>query len=131
MKASTFQFSNPVIDRLELKKNDTFCQENHKIKMNNSFSVDIRNLSYDDMNATVCLKTEIGGLTSDQPFYLQIEVSAKFNSSQKISEEEFDKLLHVNAPALLLSYSRPMVSLITSQSGLSSLNLPFINFTVD
>ena len=41
---------------------------------------------------------------------------------------DFDKLSKVNAPALLLSYARPIISSVTNQAGMKPLNLPFVNF---
>lgn len=131
MKVSTFQFSNPKIIQLKYCENDNFNVKEKKIQISNSFSVKIKNVSYEDMKAVVSLKTEVGEESTNQPFYLSIEVSAMFHSTAKMTSEEFDKCLNINAPALLLSYSRPMVSLITSQAGLAALNLPFVNFTVD
>ncbi|MCD7996351.1 MAG: protein-export chaperone SecB [Clostridiales bacterium] len=131
MRTSTFQFTNPKIVQLKYSINDDFDSKEEKVQLNNNFSVSIKDTSYEDMHATVSLKTEIGEESTNQPFYLLIEISAKFYSTEKLSSEEFDKYLNINAPALLLSYSRPMVSLITTQAGLSTLNLPFVNFTVD
>lgn len=131
MKTSTFQFTDPKIVQLKYNKNDDFDLKEKKVKLKNNFSVNTKDVSYEDMNAIVTLITEVGEESSDQPFYLSIEVSAKFHSNEKISDDEFDKYLNINAPALLLSYSRPIISLITAQAGFPAIHLPFVNFTED
>ena len=76
--------------------------------------------------AAVRLKLKIGDKTEKYPFCIIIIMSGDFICSK---EEFFDKMIQTNAPALLLSYARPIVSLVTAQAGFSSFNLPFMNFT--
>lgn len=56
-------------------------------------------------------------------------VGAHFKLEKEIEATDFDNLLQINAPAMLLSYARPIVSLITVQAGMKPLNFPFLNFT--
>ena len=60
---------------------------------------------------------------------INLIVSAHFKLEEKIEGTDFDSLLQINAPTFLLSYARPIVSLITVQAGMKPLNLPFLNFT--
>lgn len=53
---------------------------------------------------------------------------AKFKTEQKTSPEFFAKLLNANAPALLMSYARPIIAVVTARAGFPSFNIPFINF---
>ena len=80
-----------------------------------------------DNEALVSLNIVIGEKSKSFPFYLSITMSAQF-VCDKNKSEIFHELLETNAPALLLSYARPIVSVITSQSGFPTLNLPFMNF---
>ena len=48
---------------------------------------------------------------------------------EKVDAEHSEKLLKQNAPALLLSYLRPTISLITSASPYAAYDIPFMNFT--
>ncbi len=43
--------------------------------------------------------------------------------------EKVDKLLNQNAPSLLLSYVRPVISQLTGASPFEAFNIPFMNFT--
>ena len=45
------------------------------------------------------------------------------------AEEQQEKLLTQNAPALLLSYMRPLVASATAASPYPAYHLPFIDFT--
>lgn len=55
-------------------------------------------------------------------------IGAVFKLDVKIPGIDFDNLLQINAPTLLLSYARPIISSITAQAGMKPLNLPFFNF---
>ena len=47
---------------------------------------------------------------------------------EDLDEKTVDSMLNLNAPALLLSYMRPIVANITNSSKFPTYNLPFINF---
>jgi len=81
-------------------------------------------------SSMVLLKLEIGSRDSSSPFYIQAEEVAIFNwDADAIDESQRDKLLKQNAPALLLSYLRPTIAMITSASPYASYNVPFMNFS--
>lgn len=56
-------------------------------------------------------------------------MGANFMWEEAIGEERAKQLLNINAPAVLLSYIRPMVSSMTNSSKYPALNIPFIDFT--
>ena len=61
------------------------------------------------------------------PFKLKIKVASDFKW-EYIEEERVNAMLKNNAPALLLSYMRPIVASITNSSNFPAYNLPFMNF---
>ncbi|CEQ18981.1 protein-export chaperone SecB [Paraclostridium sordellii] len=124
MKESKFQFTNPKLDKLTFSNNENYKEEKDK-KLHSSIKVNKQII--DDKNAIVKLIIEIGD-KEDFIFYINMEMSAKFNWKD-INENEVNSFLEVNAPALLLSYARPIIANVTMQSGLSPINLPFMNFT--
>ena len=64
------------------------------------------------------------------PFFIEAEEAALFRwNPEKVDAEHSEKLLKQNAPALLLSYLRPTISLITSASPYAAYDIPFMNFT--
>lgn len=124
MKESFFQFRDPQLVNLEFAINEEF---NEEIFTGFSIESEIHNgIIEKDKEALVTLRLKIGDKSDKYPFCILVTMSGDFMCDK---EEFFEKLLQTNAPALLLSYARPIISLITAQAGFPSFNLPFMNFT--
>ncbi len=124
MKESFFQFRDPQLINLEFVINEEFDEE---LFAGFSIESELQNgIIENKKEAAVRLKLKIGDKTEKYPFCIIIIMSGDFTCSK---EEFFDKMIQTNAPALLLSYARPIVSLVTAQAGFPSFNLPFMNFT--
>ncbi len=127
MDNSSFKFTNPKLEKLnfEIHKNNNFdiSSDYLDVLINNNVNKKSEN------QATVELEISIGENVSSSPFSINLVVSAHFKLEKDIEGTNFDTLLQINAPSLLLSYARPIVSLITTQAGMKPLNLPFLNFT--
>lgn len=126
MNRSKFQFSNPELEKIEFLVNSNFDEEKcDGIEMKSNTDVQI----FDSNEARVQLTLSIGNETETQPFKICVIMGADFMWEEAIEEETAKKLLNVNAPAVLLSYIRPIVSSMTNSSKYSALNIPFIDFT--
>ena len=68
-------------------------------------------------------------MEGDSPFELNITIQGKFSWDDEFDDKTVEELLNVNAPALLLSYLRPIVSNITLNGMGNSYDIPFIDFT--
>lgn len=79
--------------------------------------------------AVVKLTLNIGNSTDSQSFDICVRMGADFSWEESVEMEKAEQLLNINAPAVLLSYIRPIVSSITNSSKYPSLNIPFIDFT--
>lgn len=126
---SAFQFTNPSLIKLEFGINEGFCNSDSKevnIKINMAVSVE---RSGDSNQARVSLKIELGERGTANPYYIIAIESANFKWNENIDEEKVDRLLNQNAPSLLLSYVRPIISQITGVSPFDTFNIPFMNFT--
>lgn len=124
MERSLFQFKNPTLDKLIYEENENFSKEEyHGLKMDSSTKIK----KIDEENAIVFLELIIGD-KERAPFYIDIMMKAKFTWADKM-EQDVDKLLRCNAPSVLLSYIRPIVANVTSNSAYPTLNVPFINFS--
>lgn len=136
---SVFQFSNPVLSKLNYSINEGFdgsIPREIEIKMEFSSQVmrDDKN-----RNAIVSLTCKIGEPDENAPFYIEAEEQAHYrwgcDSEGKLVDgalppnEVIDSLLKKNAPTLLLSYLRPMVSTITAASPFGTYNIPFMDFS--
>ena len=84
----------------------------------------------EENSAVVVLNLLIGKKDDSSPFFIEAEEAALFRwNPEKVDAEHSEKLLKQNAPALLLSYLRPTISLITSASPYAAYDIPFMNFT--
>lgn len=121
---SHFQFKAPILESIEFVVNSSFNVENFE-----GFDSVDSNLEVQKENdyAKVVMFLEIGKKNEFYPFYIKIIMSAEFQWSES-TEEQIEGYLNMNAPALLLSYMRPIVANITNSSKYEALNLPFINF---
>ena len=126
MKKSGFQFTDPHIVKLEFEVNEGFAEDKFQgfeIKSEVSQAVIKEN-----EEAFVKLCIFIGERNETSPFYCNVDMMAKFKAEETCAPDFFQKLLKANAPALLLSYARPIVSIVVAQAGFPEFNIPFINF---
>lgn len=124
MKNSEFQFSDPIIDNIIFSKNTNFKKEKFN-GFETQFKTSINKME-EENRAIVNLNIVIGENNENYPFTLELTISANFKWED--TQESLDKLLKTNAPAMLLSYARPIVNIITNQAGYKPFNIPFINF---
>lgn len=127
MKESNFQFTNPSLTYIRFLENETFIREQGKnIELETNIRVDMKRI--DDSKATVSILIKIGEEEERMPFVLETKFSANFRWDNKVSTDQVELFLNQNAPALLLSYARPVISMITNESRYPAYHLPFINF---
>lgn len=123
MKESKFQFSDPKLDNFEFYVNKDFNKEQYDgIKISNHVQAD----ALGECDAIVKLDLFIGEKNNSVPFYIHISNHANFHCDDV---QLFNKLIKTNAPALLLSYLRPIVSFLVVQSGYNNFNIPFMDFS--
>lgn len=126
MKTSDFQFSNPSLTKLNFQIYDDFEKETGKnIEFTIKSDIKIDKSEIENI-ASVELTLEIGEVGENIPFVINISQYANFKWGADM--EDVDELLSQNAPALLLSYMRPIISLITAASKYPAYNLPYMNF---
>ncbi len=130
-KESKFKFERPYLLALDFKVNmdlspDVDMETNVKFNLEQS-------VSKNDREANVVFHIDINQMYSEfkenQCFKMFLTLGCIFKWDSDLKEEIIENLLDINAPALLLSYARPIIANITQQSGLPPYNIPFINFT--
>lgn len=127
MTTSKFQFVNPFLKELNYQEHN-FDANAISFDLENQFEVKIdKNL--EERRALVQLKLEMNTANKNAPYELSIAMASVFEWEDEIGSEDVDSYLEINAPALLLSYMRPIVSSITASSRFPAVNLPFFNFT--
>lgn len=126
MNNSKFQFMDPELESMNFSVNPNFMEEKYSgIGMESD--IDAQFLG--NNKAKVSLTVSIGGKEVSQPFDIYVKMSAYFKWTDEISLDKAKKLLNINAPAVLLSYIRPIVASATNSSRYQVLNIPFIDFT--
>ena len=128
MTESVFQFTNPALSKMEFLINEGFDNNITEVQMKMNISVNVSK-SEDGNKALVSLICEIGEKSNEVPLWICAEENADFKWNDEISEDLEEKLLHQNAPSLLLSYLRPIVSQLTAATRYGAYNIPFVNFT--
>ncbi|MCM1399927.1 MAG: protein-export chaperone SecB [Clostridium sp.] len=124
MKKSKFQFQNPRISSFSINENENFDKDKF-----NGFSISTNlniQILEDNDTAKVTLTIEIGDKTEQYPFFMHVKTYSLFRN---YGADNFNDLLKINAPALLLSNVRPIIALMTSQLGFKPFYIPFMNFT--
>lgn len=131
MKKSNFQFSNPHLVELHYHENSDFKVDPPNSILDVPISIESNEKRSDTSPvADVSLHIQVGSESNDLPFYVSMVMAANFKwDANCYSSEQLDSLLQQNAPALLLTYARPIIANITNSSGFPAYNLPYINFT--
>lgn len=127
---SVFQFSNPMLLKLDFSVNQDFeNNDEEKIRLSVRLETQVAQENKDDNEAFVVLCVTVGEKEKKFPFYVYAEEAASFKWEKgAYSGETLNKLLKQNAPALLLSYLRPIIANITNSSPYTAYDIPFMNF---
>ncbi len=84
------------------------------------------------LEAIIVLKIDIFDKEefADAPFKMNVEIEGCFTWDKELSEKDelLNRLLKQNAPAILYSYIRPLITLITVEASMPPLVLPLMNF---
>lgn len=128
MTVSNFQFSNPRLIKLNFDFFTDFIPKSEQITIKSSYRVEERRSADSNKAGVTLIFTLNPEKQHDVPFTLSASIFSVFNWHD-LDESQIDSLLKVNAPALLLSYLRPIVANITANSGMTPYTIPFINFT--
>lgn len=124
---SMFQFNDPMLLKLDFIINENFkCDREEDINLNLKIETQVNK---EEEEAFVVLCVTIGEKTEDYPFYMYAEQAASFRWKKGAYDEVgIDNLLTQNAPALLISYLRPIIVNITGSSPYGAYHIPFLNF---
>lgn len=128
MRTSRFQFSNPILSGFQFVINDTYNADADELSV--KLGININKKRIGETEAIVELTVKIGEKDNTAPFYIEATEGANFKWEKEAfdSDDKVERFLDVNAPALLLSYLRPIVANITIASKYPAYNIPFINF---
>lgn len=120
------RFGSPEL--LELNFTNNLEYDQNKYRGFNEPVLNIKKEEGDNNTASVSLEIFIGEKSAKYPFYIHVSMSAEFLWDDSVDNNMKDNLLNTNAPAILYSYIRPIISGVTVASGYPSFDLPFMNF---
>lgn len=126
---SEFQFSNPILLKLDYKMNSSFKSEETGVDFSFPVMLNIARSNQEAHRSDVMLELILGKDGDSSPFHLTIAMQATFQWGEKLSDDVVEQLLTQNAPSLLLSYIRPHVVQITSASPFPVVHIPFADFS--
>lgn len=127
MKQSAFRFSKPIMEKIDYSVTENCDISKLKGKtIPLSFNTDVYR-SEESRDAKVIFSI-IAEAIDDFPFAFCIKMSSKVKWDEDVPDAMLDSVLNKNVPAMLLSYARPIISMITSHSDYKPLDIPFIDF---
>lgn len=129
MKESFFKVISTSTEEVTFKKNSSFILKNESINLELDSNVEV--VCLEGNKAKVSLEFYVFNEKNLEavPFFIKIKESGLFEWGEETDFETVNSLLHTNAPALLLSYIRSIVSQLVAFSGYPSLIIPFIDFS--
>jgi preprotein translocase subunit SecB len=133
LRESNFQLSGrPQITKITYETNkDYVFDEQIILEIMNDVKID-KNIDDTINDATVYLDIRIfpSKDISEVPFKMNISIEGYFNWDDELAKNQtqLDTMLKQNAPAVLYSYLRPIITLITVEANMPPLVLPLMNF---
>ena len=127
MKESFFKLRSQFTEEIIFKKNSDF--KDRKIKLKFSHRLEIKNIDEGSSNVKLIFNIFTEEELAESPFFISITQSGKFEYPSNLDKNNLENLLNINAPAVLLSYIRGIISQITAFSGYQALIIPLMNFT--
>lgn len=134
MKEAIFQLiGKPKINKFlyETNKNFEFSEAELPIEVNNDIQV-MRGSDDHKQEAVVILNIGIFTMKDFEsvPFKINAEIEGYFKWDEELENNNpiLESMLKENAPAILYSYVRPIITLITVEANMPPLIIPLLNF---
>ena len=133
MKYSDFQFMQPLLTKATFEMLPVDGVVNQEVSV--SLRKNVLNLTGQN-RAVVSVTVSLNQRPSDKgrknvPFIAEVEMQSVFTWNKQLREDEIKRFLNQNVTALLVSYIRPIISVLTASSPLPAYNLPFLNTTTE
>jgi preprotein translocase subunit SecB len=133
MKKSDFQLIKHRLIGVKYELNKEYYPKGENIDLEIAYKVLIDRVK-GSHEATVTFIFTIFKDENDKtkcPFKIETIHEGVFKWAESITDEQANVLLKINAPAVLLSYDRSIISQLTSYSGIPQLIVPLINFRAE
>ena len=128
MKESNFfLIKQPVIKKMDFTGNNDFSFGNDsKVKLDIQIK---KESSTKERKAQITLSLTLNNdcKIDEVPFILKSEIVGQFVWNEEATKEEIEHFINANAPSILLSYMRPVISNIVTYSGFPAFIIPFLD----
>jgi len=125
------QFEDPTVLKFEFNVNDDFDFDDTTDDTDISTMVEMP--SQEEIDFTdeipVYLSVHVNYDNNNAPYKINMKILSLFKVSDLISADDAMQILQTDGASLLLSYLRPMVSMMTAASGFPAMTLPALDFT--
>ncbi|MGB5822458.1 MAG: protein-export chaperone SecB [Proteocatella sp.] len=135
MKPSNFNILNkPLITNINYETNYDYFIDNPdgEISIAIDNNIEIQNVENENIAKVILSLYIFQNLKiEDVPFKLSVCIEGIFSWEDELNGQagNLKSLLNQNAPAILYSYLRPLITIITNESGMPALVIPLMNFT--
>jgi len=127
------EFENPTVLKFDFQVNDDFDFDDTIDDTDISTLVEMPTEDEIDFNEAipVYLTIFINYENDNSPYKITARILSLFKVSNLLPQEDALQVLQDEGASILLSYLRPMVSMMTSASGFSAMTLPMLDFSDD
>lgn len=125
MKKSSFEFFTPELISLNFHMNDRF-DDPDQITSNISTKTDVK--IHKELPKAYVQLTISSDESNNFPFCFDVTMGVEVHWEADCESQMINSVLKNNVPAMLLSYIRPIISILTSNSGYPAFNIPFLDF---
>lgn len=125
MKQSSFQFLSPELRYINFSMNDNF-NDSAQITSNITTKTNVK--IHKELPQAYVQLTILSDEANNLPFCFEVSMGAEVNWDENCESDMINSILRNNVPAMLLSYIRPIISILTSNTGYPAFNIPFLDF---
>lgn len=125
------QFEDPTVLKFNFQINDNFDFEGIIDDTDISTLVEMPNESEIDFSdgIPVYLTVFINYENNNSPYKITTRIFSLFKVSELIEPDDALQILQTEGASILLSYLRPIISLMTASSGFEAMTLPMLDFS--
>ena len=134
LKESSLQLvGKPKINSVSYETNKKFKFSNQELELKIDHHISVSKGSGEHSQEAIVV-LNIGFFTIEEfetvPFRISMEIEGRFKWTDELEKDSanLEKVLTQNAPAILYTYSRPFITLITFEAEMPPLVIPLINF---
>lgn len=127
MEPSKFQFIGYRISNIHFDLRDDYNPNiNENMELNTNIDAEQKFFNEDKRLVEVTLKIDVNSQNESLKFSLIIK--GGFKADADMSDNMFEKMSKINAPAILYPFARAIITSYTAQANVTPIILPTVNF---